>query len=132
MAPTLGGIMMEDGPHTSAAYVPGIVGDWKHLLAELDPAYFDAYTEHRTRIFDKNPLDEKTRELIAIAVDVSVTHLYAPGLRNHIRHALQIGVTSEEILAVFKLVFMVGVHTFQVGAPILQEELRALEASGDK
>jgi alkylhydroperoxidase/carboxymuconolactone decarboxylase family protein YurZ len=105
--------------------------DLAGLLAELDPQYLDAYTDYRARVFEGNPLDEKTRELISIAVDVSVTHQYTPGARTHIRRALQIGVTPEEILAVIKMVSLVGVQAVATAGPILLEEMNAMKADQD-
>jgi alkylhydroperoxidase/carboxymuconolactone decarboxylase family protein YurZ len=68
-----------------------------------------------------------TIELIAIAVDASCTHLYAPGVRRHVRKALELGATKEEIAAVLQLTSVLGIHTMSVGAPILHEELAARE-----
>ena len=65
---------------------------------------------------------------IAIAVDASCTHMYAPGTRRHIRMALELGATKEEIAAVLQLVSVLGIHTCSLGAPILLEELAALES----
>jgi alkylhydroperoxidase/carboxymuconolactone decarboxylase family protein YurZ len=59
----------------------------------------------------------KSFELIAIAVDASCTHMYAPGVRRHIRKALELGVTVEEILAVLQLTSILGIHSMALGAP---------------
>jgi alkylhydroperoxidase/carboxymuconolactone decarboxylase family protein YurZ len=74
-------------------------------------------------------LDPKTVEFIAIAVDASCTHLYAPGVRRHIRKALDLGATQEEIAAVLQLTSVLGIHTMSLGAPMLLEELAAREAA---
>lgn len=71
----------------------------------------------------RGALDAKTIEFIAIAVDASCTHMYAPGVRRHIRKALDLGATQEEIAAVLQLTSVLGFHTMSMGAPILQEEL---------
>jgi alkylhydroperoxidase/carboxymuconolactone decarboxylase family protein YurZ len=73
-------------------------------------------------------LDPKTVEFIAIAVDASCTHLYAPGVRRHIRKAIELGATKEEILAVLQCVSVLGIHSCALGVPILVEELAAAEA----
>ena len=72
-------------------------------------------------------LDAKTWEFIAIAVDASCTHMYGPGVRRHIRQALALGATREEITAVLQAVSVLGIHTMSLGAPILLEELAAHE-----
>ena len=68
-------------------------------------------------------LEPKVLEFIAIAVDASCTHLYAPGVRRHVAKALELGATAEEIAAVLQLTSVLGIHTMSVGAPILLEEL---------
>ena len=62
-------------------------------------------------------LDAKTIELIGIALDVSCTHMYAPGVRRHIQRALKAGATREEITAVLQLACMQGLHSMCLGAP---------------
>ena len=73
-------------------------------------------------------LDAKTIEFLAIAVDASCTHMYGPGVRRHIRKALELGATKEEITAVLQCISVLGIHTMSLGAPILQEELAAQRA----
>jgi alkylhydroperoxidase/carboxymuconolactone decarboxylase family protein YurZ len=51
--------------------------------------------------------------------------MYAPGTRRHIQAALDMGVTPEEILEVLKLATIVGIHSCNLGVPILVEEMAA-------
>ena len=51
-----------------------------------------------------------------------------PGVRRHIRKALELGATKQEITAVLQCVSVLGIHTMSLGAPILLEELAALQA----
>ena len=74
-------------------------------------------------------LDAKTIEFIAIAVDASCTHMYEPGVRRHIRKALELGATKEEITAVLQLTSVLGIHTMSLGAPVLLEELKAQQSA---
>ena len=74
-------------------------------------------------------LEPKVIELIAIAVDASCTHMYGPGVRRHIRKALQLGATQQEIAAVLQLTSVLGIHTMSLGAPILLEEVAARHAA---
>jgi len=94
---------------------------------DLDPAWSEQFIAMGTRPMRSGVLDAKTIEFIAIAVDASCTHLYAPGVRRHIRKALELGATREEITAVLQCVSVLGIHTMSVGAPILLEELAAHE-----
>jgi alkylhydroperoxidase/carboxymuconolactone decarboxylase family protein YurZ len=48
-------------------------------------------------------------------------------VRRHVRKALELGATKEEIAAVLQLTSVLGIHTMSLGAPILQEELARLE-----
>jgi alkylhydroperoxidase/carboxymuconolactone decarboxylase family protein YurZ len=79
-------------------------------------------------------LDPKIREFVYIAVDVSVTHQYLPGTHVHIERALEYGATPAEVLEVMQLASIMGIHSFEVTLPILEEELALFEseASRDK
>ena len=62
-------------------------------------------------------------ELLSIAFDASFTHMYAPGTRRHIKAALKLGATMEEIMEVLKLCVVQGVQACNLAIPILAEEL---------
>jgi alkylhydroperoxidase/carboxymuconolactone decarboxylase family protein YurZ len=98
--------------------------DWEPF-ASLDPAWTEKVIAMAIAPTVAGTLDAKTRELIGIALDVSCTHLYAPGVRRHIQRALKAGATKEEITAVLQLACLQGLHSMCVGAPILQDELAA-------
>lgn len=104
------------------------LGEWNPLwdaFYELDPAWTEKFIAMGITPMASGVLDPKTIEFIAIAVDASCTHLYAPGVRRHIRKALALGATREEIAAVLQCVSVLGIHSMSLGAPILMEELRA-------
>jgi hypothetical protein len=71
------------------------------------------------------PLDPKIKEFVYIAVDAAATHLYVPGIRQHIKLALSHGATAEEIMEVLELTATLGIHACNIGVPILLEELEA-------
>jgi alkylhydroperoxidase/carboxymuconolactone decarboxylase family protein YurZ len=102
--------------------------DWEPF-AKLDPAWTEKVIAMAIAPAVAGALDPKTIELIGIALDVSCTHLYAPGVRRHIQRALRAGATREEITAVLQLASMQGLHSMCLGAPILLAEL---EASGER
>lgn len=62
-------------------------------------------------------------ELIGIAFDASITHMYAPGVRRPIKGALNAGATREEIMTVLQICVSMGVEACAKGVPILAEEL---------
>lgn len=99
--------------------------DWEPF-AKLDPAWTEKAVALAIAPAVAGALDAKTIELIGIALDVSCTHMYAPGVRRHIRRALRAGASKEEITAVLQLASLQGLHSMCLGAPIL---LEALEAS---
>ena len=101
-------------------------------FAELDPLWTEKFMAAGVTPFASGVLDQKTWELIAIAVDASCTHMYAPGVRRHIRAALELGVSKEEILAVLQAVSALGIHSMSLGAPILVEVLAAQKAQTGK
>jgi len=105
-------------------------GDWNPLwdtLRELDPEFMEAYLAFRQVPHKKGPLPAKFKELIMVAINASTTHLYAPGVRRHMRNALKLGATREEILEVIQLTTVVGIHACNMAVPILVEELKAAE-----
>jgi alkylhydroperoxidase/carboxymuconolactone decarboxylase family protein YurZ len=96
-------------------------------MAELDPVWLEKFLDMAMTPVAAGLIDPKTYEFLAIAVDASCTHLYAPGVRRHIRKALELGATKEEILAVLQCVSVLGIHSCALGVPILVEELAARE-----
>ncbi len=107
-------------------------GNWNpawDAFAELDPVWAEKFMAMGMHTIMGGVLEPKVLEFIAIAVDASCTHMYAPGTRRHIRNALKLGATKEEITAVLQAVSVLGIHTNSLGAPILLEEMAALEAA---
>lgn len=100
---------------------------WDDML-ELDPEMLAAYTEFSSVPWRSGSLEPKLKELIYIAFDTAATHLYIPGLTAHIRNAVRLGATPGEILEVMEIASVLGIHAVTTGAPILAEELSALDA----
>ena len=107
-------------------------GAWNPLwepFYTLDPGWTESFFDMATRPLRSGVLDPKTVEFLAIAVDAACTHMYGPGVRRHIRKALDLGATREEIAAVLQLTSVLGIHSMSLGAPILLEEIeRAAQA----
>jgi alkylhydroperoxidase/carboxymuconolactone decarboxylase family protein YurZ len=99
---------------------------WDGML-ELDPELFAAYLDFSALPWRSGVLEPKVKELIYIAFDAAATHLYAPGLKLHMRNAVRLGAATEEIMEVLELASLLGMHAATVGAPILAEELRAID-----
>lgn len=127
--------MKPDLPHAETPTCDALrdAGNWNPAwdkLAQLDADWVEKFVDMAVHPMRKGVLEAKTIELIAIAVDASCTHLYAPGVRRHIRKALELGVSVEEILAVLQLTAVLGIHSMALGAPLLIEEAQKLASEG--
>lgn len=105
---------------------------WERVL-KFDPDFFEAYTEFsgypfRTRrqsgqpnasVDESRGLEPKVKELIYCAIDCATTHLFQPGLKLHIRNAVRYGATAGEVMEVFELASLMGVHTVLAGGDVL-------------
>ena len=100
---------------------------WDDLLA-LDADFFEAYTAFSSHPWTNGVLEPKVKELVYTAFDASATHLYVPGLRQHVKNALEYGATAAEIMEVFEIASVIGIHTCTMGVPILLDELERAEA----
>ena len=80
-------------------------------------------------MYKSSVLPPKEVELLSIACDASFTHMYAPGTHRHIKAALKLGATMEEIMEVLKLCVVQGVQACNMGVPILAEEIAKLSAT---
>ena len=95
---------------------------WEAVL-QLAPDFMRAYLDFSAVPWRKNHLDVKTKELMYIAVDSAATHLYVPGVRQHIRAGLKAGATPQEVMEVLELTSTLGIHAMNIGVPILVEVL---------
>ena len=110
-------------PVTDALRQSGGFNPAWEAMEKLDPAFLESFLAMGMQPRLKGVLDAKTWELIAIAVDASCTHLYAPGVRRHIKGALDAGATPLEVMAVLEAVSVLGIHPCALGFPILAEEM---------
>ena len=93
---------------------------------EVDPAWTEAIIAASLPVYTSGILSPKLAELLSIAVDASITHMYAPGTRRHIQSALKLGATMEEIMEVLKICVSFGMQACNLGVPILAEELERI------
>jgi len=111
------------------------MGQWNDAwgpFLELDPVWTDEFMTTGAGIYGSGLMSPLVVELISIAFDASYTHMYAPGTRRHIKAALKLGASMEEIMEVLKLCVVQGVQACNLGVPILADELAALSAERDK
>src|SRR5438034_11714264 len=87
---------------------------WDGLL-ELDEDFFEAYMRFSSVPWKSGPLEPKVKELVYIAMDAAATHMYEPGIRQHVKQALEYGATGAEIMEVLELTATLGIHACTVG-----------------
>ncbi len=103
-------------------------GDWNPMwdtLESADADFLEAYLQLRSVPIARGPLPMKVKELILVAINAATTHLYAPGVRRHIRNALEHGATRAEVLETIQLTTVLGIHACNLAVPILEEEITA-------
>jgi alkylhydroperoxidase/carboxymuconolactone decarboxylase family protein YurZ len=102
------------------------IGQWNVAwdpFFDLDPVWTDQFFSTAIGVYQSGVLPPKDVELLSIAYDASYTHMYAPGTRRHIKAALKLGATMEEIMEVLKLCVVQGAQACNLGVPILAEEM---------
>jgi len=109
------------------------IGQWNDAwnpFFQLDPVWTDQFMAAGGDVYVGKVFSPKDLELISIAFDVCITHMYAPGTRRHIKGALKAGATMEEIMEVLKICVAQGIYACVLGAPILAEELKLQKRKG--
>jgi alkylhydroperoxidase/carboxymuconolactone decarboxylase family protein YurZ len=114
-------------PKTPACDELRALGQWNTAwdpFYELSPQWTDdLFAFAVPGIYKSAIATPRFLELISIAFDASITHMYAPGTRRHIKGALKAGATPEEIMAVLHICVSMGIQACVKGVPILAEEL---------
>lgn len=104
-------------------------GAWKwsamwDTILELDSSIVASYARYSSVPDKRNYLDIRMRKFICIAIDSVTGCLNANGLKNHMKHALQLGIDVKEILEVLEITCMVGVTSHEMSVPLLVDELQ--------
>jgi alkylhydroperoxidase/carboxymuconolactone decarboxylase family protein YurZ len=97
-------------------------GFWDGFL-RLDPEFFASYTALSAHPWEHGTLEPKVKEFIYCAFDASATHMFTPGLRQHIANALRYGASAAELMEVFELASGIGVESFALGLPALRDAI---------
>ncbi len=103
---------------------------WRKQLAEADPDFMELYHKAAMHVFQDGALPRKTKELICICADA--LQLYEPGVRIHVRNALELGATKEEIVEALEAAIMPGIHYLSVVLPAIVEEVEGYEKGGTR
>jgi len=102
-------------------------GPWDETwesIAQLSPELFDASVKLIAVPRKKRHLSPKIQQLMSIAVDAASTHLYVPGIQEHIKAALKEGATPAEVIEVIELTGTLGIHACNIGVPLLVEVMK--------
>ncbi len=81
-------------------------GQWNEAwtpFLDLDPPWTEQFMAAGIPVYAGRIFSPKDAELLSIALDAAISHMYAPGTRRHIRAALAHGASVEEIMEVLKL-----------------------------
>ncbi|MCC8025022.1 MAG: carboxymuconolactone decarboxylase family protein [Clostridium sp.] len=104
-------------------------GAWKwsamwDTILELDPAVVESYATYSSVPDKRGYLEMRMRKFIYIAIDSITGSLNTSGLKGHMKHALQLGVSTREILEVLEITSMIGSTTYELGVPELMDALQ--------
>jgi len=100
------------------------------FVAQHDPAFADAYQKMHAVPWLKNHLDDRLKTLVELTVNAAATHLNIAELQPAVRRALDSGATPAEILECLELAATVGIHTMNIGVPLLVEVLEERGRTG--
>jgi AhpD family alkylhydroperoxidase len=97
-------------------------------MADVDLDYLEAYERiYELTAVRRGVLPPKVREMIVVAA-VSIGG-YLPGIKDHVRRALRLGATKEEIIEVLQSAsFHTGALTLVHGMVALIDVLKEVEA----
>lgn len=108
------------------------IGQWNKAwdpFFNLDPLWTDQFMQCGVGIYSAGLMPSKQVELLSVAFDASITHMYAPGTRRHIKAALAAGATVEEVMEVLKVCVSFGLEAFAQGSRVLAEELDSFKSN---
>ena len=122
--------MFESSPPVPTPVTDGMreAGSWNPIwdqLREWDPEWTEQFMAMHATPLGRGVFPPEFVELLSIAIDAACTHMYSPGVRRHIRAALELGVPPEQIVTVLEMVSVLGIHACNLGIPVLAEELEA-------
>lgn len=108
------------------------IGQWNKAwdpFFQLDPAWTDQFIAAGEGFYTGGVLTPRFVELISLAFDASITHMYAPGTQRHIKAALALGASVDQVMDVLKLCVAQGANSLDMSVPILAEEAAAYAPS---
>lgn len=95
---------------------------WTETLLRERPQFLQTYARYAGHPARTGPLSARLVELIYVALDASSSHLFEPGLRTHMRMAMDAGASRDDVFDVLHLVAAQGLACVLQGVSILAEE----------
>lgn len=105
-------------------------GYWNAVMQDIllmDEEMLAGYMDYIEAAGSGKALDDKTRELIYIAINASPTALNQEALRIHIQKALELGIPGDDIVEVFEMAACLGIHSVMIGIPAMKKNLTERE-----
>jgi alkylhydroperoxidase/carboxymuconolactone decarboxylase family protein YurZ len=105
-------------------------GSWPEAgdaVLSTSPKFAEGFLGYGEVAWTAGPLPGKVKAFVGLAVCASPSLLYEPGMRRHIRLALDHGATREEISEVLALASAISVHTCTYAVPALVDALKSVE-----
>lgn len=92
-------------------------------VTQANPAFWNSYITFSSTPRKNGHLSDKDRELLYVAYNALPSHLFESGLtlKSHVRNALRLGNSVEEVSEVLQHASMVGIEACALGGPILAE-----------
>jgi len=106
-------------------------GTWPEgadAILALAPKFAEGFLGYGEVAWTAGPLPPKVKAFVGLAVCASPSLLYEPGMRRHIRLALDHGATREEISEVLQLASAIAIHTCTYAVPALMEAVKKSDA----
>jgi alkylhydroperoxidase/carboxymuconolactone decarboxylase family protein YurZ len=101
---------------------------WTDTLLQASPGFVQQYARYAGYPARTGPLTERMVELIYVGLDASSSHLFESGLHTHMKRALEVGATQNDIFDVLHLVAVQGVVSVCQASDILAELAGTVEA----
>lgn len=101
--------------------VRGYWSEFWEALVRLSPEYLAAYVEVSGVPWADGALEPRLMELVYVAINAACTCLWKPGMRIHMKGALDHGATAAEVMQVLQLATVLGANAQREGLRLLED-----------
>jgi alkylhydroperoxidase/carboxymuconolactone decarboxylase family protein YurZ len=109
-----------------AAALDASANGWVDDIGRFSPSAKNGLDQILQQHFNAGArVGDKLMHLVWAGQDLVVTHLFPVGAQIHIRLALELGATAEEVIEVFQIATTVSDRTFARALPVVAEEAAA-------